>query len=306
MITKDVFINRHKELRVGWRMLSFFVLVAVGLLVLVVPLRMLGAHGDLIDGLVVLAPTLGASYVMVRFINKKAFEAIGLALHPNTLREFGIGCLLGFLMVSGIFILELTSGYITVAWRGYSLLECTRVLGVSLILFAVAAFFEEVLFRGYAFQTLIQWVTFLPSMLLFSLFFAFSHFFNPNITALSLINIALAGIWLSIAYMKTRSLWLPIGLHLSWNFSQTSLYSFPTSGHSLSDQRLLDLVQAGPEWITGGAFGPEGGILASLALILGIWFILKSRHLYTPEGIITLDSVEDLLPKPASTEESSS
>jgi membrane protease YdiL (CAAX protease family) len=301
----DLFIDRHKELRVGWRLLSFFVLVAIGLLALALPLKMLGARGDLVGRLVGLAATLGASYAMTRFVNKKPFGAIGLSLHRNMFREFGIGCLLGFLMISGIFILELMSGYISVVWRGYSFLECVKVLGFSLVSFAIAAFLEEVFFRGYAFQTLIQWVTFLPSMLVFSVFFAFSHYANPNITTLSVVNIALAGIWLSIAYMKTRSLWLPFGLHVSWNFSQTSLYSFPTSGGSLSDQRLSDLVQTGPEWITGGAFGPEGGILATLALILGTWFILKSRYLSAPEGIITLDSVEDLLPKPAGLEERS-
>jgi hypothetical protein len=162
----------------------------------------------------------------------------------------------------------------------------------------MAAFLEEVLFRGYMFQTLIQWITFLPATLVFSMLFAYSHFFNPHVTLLSLLNVTMAGIWLSIAYMKTRSLWLPFGLHLSWNFSQTSLYSFPTSGGSFEGEKLSDLIQTGPDWITGGAFGPEGGILTTIALIACTWYILKSKDLLAPEGIVTLDSVEDLLPSP--------
>jgi hypothetical protein len=175
-------------------------------------------------------------------------------------------------------------------------------MGLSLVFFTVAAFVEETLFRGYAFQTLIQWVTFLPAVVAFSVLFAYAHYFNPNVTMLSLVNVGLAGVWLSVAYMKTRSLWLPFGLHLSWNFSQTSLYAFPTSGGSLEGQKLWDSVQTGPVWVTGGAFGPEGGVLATVALIVGTWYILKSTYVRAPEGIVTLDSVEDLLPRPEGTE----
>jgi membrane protease YdiL (CAAX protease family) len=298
MLFKDAFINRFAELRVGWRLLLFLALLTVILFGLGTPLKVLGVRSDLVGRIIALVATIGASFVMTRFVNKKPFGAIGLSLHPNTIREFGVGCLLGFLMISGIFIVELMAGYIHVVWRGYSVLECAKVLGLSLVSFAIAAFLEEMLFRGYAFQTLIQWVTFLPAVAAFSLLFAYAHYFNPNVTMLSLVNVGLAGVWLSIAYMKTRSLWLPFGLHVSWNFAQTSLYSFPTSGGSLEGQKLSDLIQTGPEWITGGTFGPEGGVLATIALLVCTWYILKSRYLQAPEGIVTLDSLEDLLPNP--------
>jgi membrane protease YdiL (CAAX protease family) len=298
MILRDIFINRYTEVRVGWRLLLFLTLLVVILLALSAPLKMSGVRSDLVARIITLAAAIGASFVMTRFVNKKPFDAIGLSLHQNTFREFGIGCLLGFLMISGVFVVELMAGYIHVQWRGYSVLECTGVLGLSLVLFAVAAFAEELLFRGYAFQTLLQWITFLPAMLVFSLLFAYAHYFNPNVTALSLVNVGLAGMWLSVAYMKTRSLWLPFGLHVSWNFAQTSFYSFPTSGGSFEGQKLSDLIQTGPEWVTGGAFGPEGGVLATVALVVCTWYILKSIHVHAPEGIVTLDSVEDLLTKP--------
>lgn len=296
LFNKGVFINRYAELRVGWRLLSFLAVFIAFLFVLGTPLRMLGVSNDLAGRIVTLVAVVVASYLITRFVNKKPFASIGLSLHPNTFREFGAGCLLGFLMISGIFVVELMAGYIHVVWRGYSVLECAKVLAGSLMVFAVAAFLEEMLFRGYAFQTLIQWVTFLPAVVAFSLLFAYAHYFNPNVTLLSLVNVGLAGIWLSIAYMKTRSLWLPFGLHVSWNFAQTSLYSFPTSGGSFEGQTLSDLIQTGPEWVTGGTFGPEGGMLATLALLVCTWYILKSPYLRAPEGIITLDSVEDLLP----------
>jgi hypothetical protein len=85
-------------------------------------------------------------------------------------------------------------------------------------------------------------------------------------------------------------------LHFAWNFTQTTIYAFPTSGLAFEDRKLWVLEQTGPDWITGGAFGPEGGLLATLALLLGTWYVLKSRHLVVQEGIITLDSLEDILP----------
>ncbi len=297
MQIKDVFINRYGELRVGWRLLSFLLLVSTIVFGVGALLRMLGLLNDLAGRIVVLAATLGASYVMTRFVNKKPFGAIGLSLHPRMFREFGVGCLLGFLMISGVFLVELMAGYVRLEWREYTILTCVKVLSLSFMFFAVAAFLEEVIFRGYAFQTLIQWITFLPATLVFSLLFAYAHFANPNVTALSLLNVALAGAWLSIAYMKTRGLWLPFGLHLAWNFCQTSVYSFPTSGGAFEGQKLADLVQSGPEWITGGKFGPEGGILATIALVVCTWYVLKSTYLNSPPGIVTLDSIEDIMPK---------
>ena len=94
---------------------------------------------------------------------------------------------------------------------------------------------------------------------------------------------------------STRSLWLPFGLHWGWNFSLTTLFSLPTSGMGFPDRQLFMLEQSGPGWLTGGAFGPEGGALATVALVACPWHILKSKLYAAPEGIITLDSLEDLV-----------
>jgi membrane protease YdiL (CAAX protease family) len=138
-------------------------------------------------------------------------------------------------------------------------------------------------------------VTFLPAALLSSAFFAAAHLGNPSVTVFSLINVALAGVLFAFAYMKTRSLWLPFGIHYAWNFSQSTLYGLPTSGLLTPEKTLILASQEGPDWILGGSFGPEGGILATAALVIGIWYVLKAPYLSVPEGIITLDSVEDLL-----------
>ena len=302
MTFTGLFINRHGEVRVGWRLTLSVVLTGTLIRLCRELLIALKWGDDFVVNAFVLASSLLTTFLMVRFINKKPFGAVGFSLHPRMFRELGMGCLLGFLMMTGIFLVELLGGYAQLSWRGLTAEQTARTLLWSIPYFGVAASLEETLFRGYFFQTLIQLMTFLPATLVMSLFFAVGHALNPHATVFGLINVALAGIWFSVAYMKTRSLWLPCGLHFAWNFSQTSLYAFPTSGIGFGGLRIFDLVQRGPEWLTGGPFGPEGGALATLALVVGTWYVLKSPYLRAPGGIVTLDSVEDLLP-PSSTEE---
>jgi membrane protease YdiL (CAAX protease family) len=295
MDLKFVFVNRYSEIRSGWKALMYMLLAVATALLLGAPLAALKANMEAFGPVVTLAGGLLAAYIMTRFVHRKPLTAIGLSIHPAMPKEFGFGCLLGFLMMSGVFLVEYMLGYARLEWRGLGLLELLGVLSSSAVVFAVAALAEEVLFRGYTLQVLMQGITFLPAALLMALAFSASHAPNPNVSALALVNVGLAAVWLSFAYLKTRSLWLPFGLHFSWNFSQTTIYSFPTSGLAFSEMRMFDAEQSGPAWLTGGAFGPEGGALATVALLVCTWYILKERQLAVPEGIITLDSVEDLL-----------
>ncbi len=259
------------------------------------PLSRLTSGSEFVTSLVLLCSTAAATYVMLRFINRKPFGAIGLILHSNVFREFGTGIFLGVLMIGGIFLVELALGYVSVAGRGLTRWEMLGVFFGSLGVCVLAVAFEELLFRGYLFQTLIQGVTLLPAVLIMAGLFAFAHARNPDAGAFGIINVGLAGVWLSVAYVKTRGLWLPIGLHLSWNFAQTTLFGFPTSGLDFAERRLVDAVQSGPPWVTGGAFGPEGGALATFAILACTTYVLKSKYLEAPEGILTLDSLEDLI-----------
>jgi len=294
MTFREVFISRYGELRSGWRAFVFVLLtggIAFSLQAALSPMR---GKIDILGPLVFLISTLLASFFMTRSVNRKPFAAVGLHIQPSTVRDFGNGFAQGLVMMTGVFVIEYSLGYAHLTWHEHELVDLLWVLSYGLLFFSVAAVAEEVFFRGYLFQTLIQGMTFLPAMLAMALFFAFAHRSNPNATVFGLINVALAAIWFSLAYMKTRSLWLPFGLHVSWNYSQTVIYSFPTSGIDFTKYQLGETIQTGPEWITGGAFGPEGGAIATLMLILSTWYILKSKSLSAPEGIITLDSIEDL------------
>jgi uncharacterized protein len=292
-----IFKNRHGELRVGWRMSLFVLLTAILTAALVRPVAVLfpGVDVTVLSLMLVLALLL-ATWIMTRFVNRKPFGAAGLGLHHRTAREFILGCLLGLLMMTGIFLVQYGLGYLSFSSLDLSPGTMASRMALSALFFLLGAAGEELMFRGYFFQTLMQGITFLPAALVMSLLFGVAHLANPNATLFAAVNVALAGVWLSFAYLKTRSLWFPIGLHASWNFCQTSLYAFPTSGIDFQGKTVFATAVSGPEWITGGAFGPEGGVLATLALILCTWFIVKSSLISRPEGVVTLDSIEDLVP----------
>lgn len=292
---RAVLLSRHGELRSVWRILLFLVLLSLFAALFVAPVVLTGMKSQDLGVLGVTLALLAASYVMTKFVHHKPLSAIGLWLKRRALRDTSAGAGIGVLMMGGIFVVELLLGYASPVWQGFSAGRAVLSVLQLALTFTLAAALEELLFRGYAFQTLMQGLTFAPAMLLVSLLFALAHAQNPNVSVFGLFNVALAGIWLSFAYFKTRGLWFPTGLHFGWNFAQTGLFGFPTSGAEFAGLRPVVTSQSGPDWVTGGAFGPEGGILATIALIAGTWYILKSPAFSTPPEIVTLESVEDLL-----------
>ncbi len=309
---KGIFLNRHDELRPGWKILAFVLLAATFVMAFTWPLRWFDSWLEeagfarlpgLIGPVFALIGTLLASFIVTRWLNRKPFAAVGLWLHARAMKECAWGILLGFLMMASVFLVLFVSGFIQV---DSFILEPTDALGIilsSMIMFAASAMLEEVVFRGYPFQTLIQGVSLLPAVVLMAALFSVSHLTNPNTSTFGIINIGLAAIWLSFAYLKTKGLWLPFGLHFGWNFSQTTIFSFPTSGIEFAEFKLFGTVVTGPEWLTGGAFGPEGGALATVAVVSCTFYVLKAKHFEPVPGIVTLDSIEDLSLPPIAVQE---
>jgi len=136
-----------------------------------------------------------------------------------------------------------------------------------------AAVTEEILFRGILFRWLEQFGGSWLALLLTSAFFGAAHLANPNASPIAAVGIALeAGVMLGAAYMLTRSLWLPIGLHAAWNFTQGEIYDIPVSGTEV--QGLVDARLVGPPLLTGNGFGLEASIIAILvATAFGLWLL---------------------------------
>ena len=110
--------------------------------------------------------------------------------------------------------------------------------------------------------------------------FGILHLGNPNATWISAAGIFLAGIFLAYGYTSTKQLWLPIGLHIGWNFFEGVVFGFPVSG--LDMFTLTRITVSGPELVTGGAFGPEAGLILLPALALGFsliyWYTKEKRE----------------------------
>lgn len=141
-------------------------------------------------------------------------------------------------------------------------------------LFLLVAIHEECLFRGYPFQRLTESWGAWPAQLGMALLFALAHWRNPGLTdairPLATLNIILAALMLGLCYLRTRSLALPIGLHLGWNWGQGCLFGFPVSGTTIVQGPWRPVGHGGPTWLTGGSFGLEGSILCTLACLCAI------------------------------------
>ena len=135
---------------------------------------------------------------------------------------------------------------------------------------------EEILFRGIIFRWIERFAGTWAGLVVSSALFGAAHLANPAATWTSTIFIAVeAGVLLGGAYMLTRNLWLPIGLHAAWNFTQGGIFGVPVSG--LPDNGLIDSTLRGPEILSGGPFGLEASIIALVvATIAGIWFVVQA------------------------------
>jgi len=179
-------------------------------------------------------------------------------LLPDTGMGFGTGALY-FVLVTGC--IALLGGYRigSVAWDWEELFR-------NLLRFLVVAVGEEVLFRGIVFRMVDdRWGT--PvALVLSALIFGFAHLANSNATVWSSVAIAVeAGLMLGAAYKWSGTLWLPIGIHWSWNFFQGPVFGFAVSGNGTGS--VVTPVIEGPEWLTGGAFGAEASVVA---FVLGV------------------------------------
>ncbi|HIC95560.1 TPA: CPBP family intramembrane metalloprotease [Candidatus Bipolaricaulota bacterium] len=276
---REIFFN-ERRLRAGWRILLFLSLCYL-LLLLLSPLLLALFPGLetadpadlrnlLLDGFFLL-PLLLISWLLARYIDHRPFASLGLGLTPSWEKELFLGFSLGIAMGATFLSIGLLSGVVRLVGRG----EATwRDLAILILGFLLAAGFEEILFHGYPFQALIEGIGVYPALFVISIVFSLFHHLNPYLNLIGSINIGLAGLLLALGYVRTRALWLPIGLHFSWNLFQI-LFSFPVSGLRFLDGPFQADLQ-GPELLSGGGFGPEGSLIATAVFAGAIAFLALS------------------------------
>lgn len=221
-------------------------------------------------------------WISGKIFDRRRFSNFGFRLNTDWWVDFAFGLALGAFLMLLIFILELTMGWISiqdilVTQNPAAPFFATILIPLAIFLFV--GFYEELLNRGYYLTNLAEGFSgkfFGPrGSLLFatifsSIIFGFMHAANPNSTFTSFVNISLAGLFLATGYLLTGQLAIPIGLHISWNFFQGNVFGFPVSGGGYGIATFIKIAQEGPDLWTGGAFGPEGGLLGTITSFLGI------------------------------------
>lgn len=263
------FRTQGGRLRLIWRVLLFILLfvlfTALGALV---PLP--GLPGQSFP---ILVAALLAGWILLRMDGRRP-GALGFYLAPSAGKEsvagLGLGVAAGSAVVLGIVALG------GLRWGGDAGTGQEYILAglAALWMFAIPAAAEEALLRGYLFQALAEgWGT-VKALWLTSLVFGALHLGNPNLGSLGLANIVVAGLFLGVIYLKTASLWWASGAHLGWNWSHGFLADLPVSGLDLVDAPLMEAELRGVHWVSGGAFGPEGSLVATAVLgaaALALW-----------------------------------
>jgi len=293
---RKIFINDFGRLRSGWRVVLFLgafialaFLIATMLRVVLVFTGLERASGisqliaDLIRRVGILAAALGAGYICAHFLEGLPWRSLGLTFHCGWLRDLALGFVIGFASLVVAVGIASRSFSFSLGGGGWSAIV-RSMIGSGVLLF-VAALAEEAMFRGYVLQTFSRAKLAWLGVLLTSVPFGLAHLSNPNVVAgLTFANTALAGIWLAAAYLRTRSLWLPLGVHWSWNWALGWFFGLPISGFKLVTDSLLNAQDNGPAWLTGGSYGIEGGVACTIALILFTVFLWKTHWLSaTPE-----------------------
>jgi membrane protease YdiL (CAAX protease family) len=280
-------LGRDGLLRPLWRALGFagvayFSISLVGILYVGVAGPLQGFPG-IPYYLILTAVLLLESWVFILAADERNFRTLGLWFYSDWWREALGGVGIGLLLISIVAgVMAATHTVQFVGWGQAGLPVWLRLLRTAVGL-AFAAALEELLFRGYGFQRLIDATGSWGAVTVCSIAFGLAHLQNPSATVLSTVNTALSGAVLSVAYLKTRGLWLPIGLHWAWNFCMGPVFSFPVSGLRF-EPVMLHLATRGPTWLTGGKYGPEGGVVLTVVSVGAIvWLALDTRIGVSPE-----------------------
>ena len=263
-----------------WRRITDFplvtMLIAVALFVLAVAatrliIRALPPLDEPVNRIaqaaLIIAITLLVYKLAIRHLGERPRDDLRLVDAPKGL---GIGLAFGAVLFAAVVGVAAIADVYNIIGEGGTSELLRAVISVAM----VPAFMEELLFRGILFRWLEEFGGSWFALALTSALFGLAHLFNPNATALASFAIALeAGLLLGGAYMLTRNLWMAIGLHAAWNFTQGWIFDVPVSG---TDQNgMVEAQLSGPELLSGGAFGLEASLIAMvLATAAGVMLVV--------------------------------
>lgn len=202
--------------------------------------------------------------------------AYGVVPVGRGVRRFGWGLGLGLGLGALAMAVAVPAG--GALWRedGGSLPAWLGTVGRTALVLLPAALVEELMFRGVPMVALSRAFGRAPAVIVLATLFGLGHLLNPGVTPLAVLNIIVAGIWLGAVFFTPGGLWTATGAHAGWNLALAALAA-PVSGLPFP-MPWLDYAPGGPAWLTGGGFGPEGGVLATLCLTGGLWMASRGTR----------------------------
>jgi len=300
-----IFFNPSGRVRSGWRFAAFVISsfiaasVLLGAAVAVLAALPTGFSPDSLSSFVLgfaasLAAVMFFGWFYGKIFEDLPFRALGFWLTKGWLKNLVWGLLFGAgSLALAALIANLFGGLTFYRNDAAGTAAILLTLGSTLLIFTFGAAFEEAFLRGYALQTFARAKLAVFGTILTSLIFATMHNGNPGATLFSWANTFLAGIWLAVAYFKTRDLWFAFGIHLMWNWFQGSIFGISVSGlDKLTPAPLLRAVDSGPVWLTGGGYGLEGGVACTVALLLSTAAIWFAPFLKADEELLAFSSEE--------------
>jgi membrane protease YdiL (CAAX protease family) len=262
-----------------WRRIVDFPLVAllIAIVVFMAATALASAIGKPLEplgqpGRTVVRAIIGIALVLAAY----KFILARLGEHPrddlrseNALKNLGLGLLAGFGLMAAAVGVAAIIGVYSIVGPG----DTSRLVLELVTVAILPGFMEEMAFRGILFRWIEEFGGTWAALAITSALFGIAHIFNANATWFSSFTIAVeAGVLLGAAYMLTRSLWLPMGLHAAWNFTQGEIFDVPVSG--FDEHGLVEAKLSGPPLLSGGAFGLEASLIALvIATTAGVWLV---------------------------------
>jgi membrane protease YdiL (CAAX protease family) len=306
MNAENIFFNDAKRLRSGWRFLVFQLLfIFFGTFFELGAGFLRGVNQDfeerfflpfVVPKIILLVLAVLCAWLCGRFLEGLPFRALGASLTKNWAKDLfsglalgAVSCLLAVLIACIFGGMRLEFNH---AASGAAIFE---TLGISFLIFFIGSAAEEAYFRGYILQTFARADLAWLAIAFTAVFFSYGHFNNPNVSFFAKLNTAIAGVWFGVAYLKTRNLWFPFGIHFAWNWLQGAILGIPVSGITeLTPAPLFLEPEKGADFFTGGNYGIEGGLACTIAIIFSIVLIYFAPFLKPTEEMLTLTSEEKL------------
>lgn len=294
----NIFINPDENrFRAGWRIAAqLFLMYLIGLLLVLFTNSFIPIKIDLLGTICIAFGAIASTVLAAKGLDNRPWQQFGVVFDKKHMREWAYGFVLAAIAMGIIFAIEYAVGWLTVTRFGWQQINASHYVltfGGYFLFMVLVGFWEELVFRGYQIINASEGLNLpdiprkqavLLAVLISSVAFGIGHAFNPNAGWISTLNIILAGVMLAFPFIVTGRLSLSIGLHIGWNFFQGGVFGFPVSGMP-GRASLLQINQQGPDWLTGGAFGPEAGMIGLLAMgvIIGmlIGYFKKIRQKLT-------------------------